>query len=288
MSTTTARPPVASRRYADRARRALGAAALALLVVGALPAPAVAHDDHGGSDDHGSHGEHSSDAHAHGDHDHATDGGGAPAWPTPWDPAEGIDFSGAGATPAQQLRAAALIHATARELPRFADPATADALGYRSIGDAGTGFEHYIDYGLIVDDVWLDPAQPESLVYRVDGDGRTLVSAMFIVPNRAVDDPELVDFGGPLMQWHVHDNLCWGSGADGPKVVGIARDGVCPAGSVLTGGEHPMVHVWITPHPCGPFAALEGHGAGQTSGSVRTDQCVDEHLAHGHGDHAGH
>ena len=25
-----------------------------------------------------------------------------------------------------------------------------------------------------------------------------------------------------------------------------------------------MIHVWITPHPCGPFAALEGVGAGQT------------------------
>ncbi len=24
-----------------------------------------------------------------------------------------------------------------------------------------------------------------------------------------------------------------------------------------------MIHVWITPHPCGPFAALEGVGAGQ-------------------------
>ena len=23
-----------------------------------------------------------------------------------------------------------------------------------------------------------------------------------------------------------------------------------------------MIHVWITPHACGPFAALEGVGAG--------------------------
>jgi hypothetical protein len=26
-----------------------------------------------------------------------------------------------------------------------------------------------------------------------------------------------------------------------------------------------MVHVWITPHPCGPFAALEGIAGGQIS-----------------------
>ena len=34
-----------------------------------------------------------------------------------------------------------------------------------------------------------------------------------------------------------------------------------------------MVHVWITPHPCGVFAALEGVGAGQTA--VPEDQRVD-------------
>jgi hypothetical protein len=40
--------------------------------------------------------------------------------------------------------------------------------------------------------------------------------------------------------------------------------------------------VWITPHMCGPFAALEGHGAGQAfaDGSTRADQC---HHDHGHG-----
>ena len=25
----------------------------------------------------------------------------------------------------------------------------------------------------------------------------------------------------------------------------------------------PMIHVWVVPHQCGPFAALEGVGAGQ-------------------------
>jgi hypothetical protein len=25
----------------------------------------------------------------------------------------------------------------------------------------------------------------------------------------------------------------------------------------------PMIHVWIVPNPCGPFAALEGIGGGQ-------------------------
>ena len=66
---------------------------------------------------------------------------------------------------------------------------TVGALGYRSIGDSSTGFEHYINPGLIFDDVLLDPSQPESLVYQVDGSQRTLVSAMFIANARPLDDP---------------------------------------------------------------------------------------------------
>ena len=32
-----------------------------------------------------------------------------------------------------------------------------------------------------------------------------------------------------------------------------------------------MIHVWITPHECGPFAALEGVGGGQvTEGEERS------------------
>lgn len=210
----------------------------------------------------------------------------ATEWPRPWDPATGIDLSGVpGATRAQELRAAGLIERTLADLPQFADVATAEARGYQSIGDAATGFEHYIDYSLFGDGRELDPNAPESLVYRVDGADRTLVSAMYIVTGTAIDDPELVDYGGPLMQWHVHDNLCWVAGDDGPKVIGTTDDngGVCPAGSANLGGEFPMVHVWIVPHECGPFAALEGHGAGQAAidDSERVDQC-----AHGgHGDH---
>ena len=153
------------------------------------------------------------------------------------------------------------------------------ALGFQSIGDAATGYEHYINYSYIGDDKFLDPTAPESLVYRVDGDQRTLVSAMYIANGVAIDDPSIVGYGGPLMQWHVHLDLCWTGGSDGPKVVGVRdADGNCPPGSVNAGGGNPMVHVWIAPNPCGPFAALEGHGAGQTTDdATRTDQCSSGH-----------
>ena len=171
---------------------------------------------------------------------------------------------------------------TIAELPMFADVTAVPAFGFQSIGDAATGFEHYINPGFIIDDHFLDPSHPESLVYRVDGDQRTLVSAMFIAKDLAVDDPELVDWGGPLMQWHVHEDLCWSlDDAGQPKVSGVTDDaGNCPDGSVNAGGRNPMVHVWIAPHECGPFAALEGHGAGQAAtAGARADQCA----THDHG-----
>jgi len=176
------------------------------------------------------------------------------------------------------LRASALILRTLEELPQFADVRTIEELGYRSIGDSATGYEHYVNYGYIADDKFLDPSAPESLVYRVNGEGRTLVSAMFIASQTSVDDPALVDYGGPLMTWHVHENLCWAGGENGPRVVAVTdAEGNCPPGSANAGGENPMVHVWIVGHECGPFAALEGHGAGQAGDGSRTDQCSHEH-----------
>ncbi|MEO6572182.1 MAG: hypothetical protein ABIO83_11620, partial [Ilumatobacteraceae bacterium] len=113
-------------------------------------------------------------------------------WPRPWDPTAPIDFSGVdGVTDEQVARAEQLATVTMRDLPAFADVTTLPALGYHSIGDAGTGYEHYINVGLIGDDKILDPTAPESLVYEVDGDQRTLVSAMFIVGRTPIDDPSL-------------------------------------------------------------------------------------------------
>ncbi|MEV0032504.1 hypothetical protein [Nocardia sp. NPDC050793] len=213
----------------------------------------------------------------HTDHDHGT-----AAWPRPWDPATPIDLSGVpGVTTVQEQRATALIRSTVDQLPAFADVGSIGALGFRSIGDSATGYEHYINTGYIRDDRFLDATRPESLVYRVDGADRTLVSAMYIARGKKIDDPELVDYGGPLMQWHVHDNLCWKAGANGPQVAGVTdTQGSCPPGSINPGAGSPMVHVWITAHQCGPFAALEGHGAGQaatTADGRRTDTCSHDH-----------
>jgi hypothetical protein len=215
-------------------------------------------------------------------HVHAVD---TSTWPRPFDPTQPIDLSGVpGVTAEEQARAETLVASTLQDLPQFADVTKVGALGFKSIGDANSGFEHYINFAYIGDDAFLDPNKPESLVYQVDGDKRTLVSAMFMARGMSLTDPTLVGWGGPLMQWHVHENLCWSLDANRrPIVVGVKdAAGKCPAGSINAGGDVPMVHVWIAPNECGPFAALEGEGAGQVAGDgPRVDQCATHHHAGG-------
>ena len=193
-------------------------------------------------------------------HTHAT-----AAVPTvAYDPTKPIDLGGvAGVTPEQQARAENLVAITLIRLPQWSDPAVAEAAGFHSIGDALTGFEHYINWDWINDDDYLDPDHPESLVYTPQADGtKKLVSAMFMLPD-TMSLADVPDVGGALTQWHIHDNLCFTKDAVAPHVAGITdANGGCPA-SLQKFRPAPMIHVWITPNVCGPFAALEGVGAGQ-------------------------
>jgi hypothetical protein len=195
----------------------------------------------------------------HDDHGH----GEAPT-PKPYDPTQPIDLSGfEGVTPEQQAAAENLIAITLIRLPQWADYRVAEAAGFHSIGDGATGHEHFINWDWINDDVWLNPDFPESLVFEPQPDGsRKLVSAMFMLPDTMALD-EVPDIGGALMQWHIHDNLCFTLDPVAPRVAAVTGSGgPCPAGTVAF-PPSPMIHVWITSHPCGPFAALEGVGAGQ-------------------------
>ena len=199
-------------------------------------------------------------------HDHRGQSGSeaTPAPPKPYDPTMPIDLSGTpGVTPQQQAAAENLIATTLIQLPQWSDHKVAEAFGFKSIGDANTGHEHFIQWDWINDDVILDPDRPESLVYEPQPDGtKKLVSAMYMLPDD-VALSEVPDIGGALMQWHVHDDLCFTNDPVQPRMAGQTNAaGRCPNGLVEL-ATSPMIHVWITPHRCGPFAALEGVGAGQ-------------------------
>lgn len=183
----------------------------------------------------------------------------APAVAVPYDPDLPIDLGGTkGVTAKQQAEAENLVSTTLLGLPQWADQKVAEAAGFRSIGDGGTGTEHLVNQGYMDDDVILDPDKPESLVYDVKDGKKTLSAAMYMMKTGTplADVPKL---GGALMQWHTHQNLCYN--AQG-KVSGITNAaGDCPKG-LFKPPETPMIHVWIRQNECGPFAALEGIGAG--------------------------
>jgi hypothetical protein len=182
----------------------------------------------------------------------------------PFDPARPIDLSGVdGVTTAQQAAAENLLAATLVDLPQWSDPTYADAQGWHSIHDSITGYEHFINRPLMEDGRVLDPDYPESLVYQVDRKSgkKELVAAMFMAePGTTLDNVPTT--GGKLLQWHIHNNLCF-SPEEQPRVAGLTdAEGKCRE-PLVKGPEVPMVHVWITSHPCGPFAALEGIAGGQ-------------------------
>jgi hypothetical protein len=198
----------------------------------------------------------------------------------PFDPNLPIDLGGvAGVTPQEQARAENLVAINLLRLPHYANTATAIADGFHSIGDSLTGLEHYVNWAYLDDGRILDPDHPESLVYRVEPDGgRTLVSAMYMLPPGSTLDT-VPNIGGPLTQWHIHDNLCFLDVPGLKRVAGLTRaDGTCPPPLAKLAAV-PMIHVWIVPHPCGPFAALDGIGAGQIKpGEVRL--CDSAHGQH--------
>jgi len=188
------------------------------------------------------------------------------AGPKPYDPTKPIDLSGTpGVTPAEQARAEQLIRDTLRDTKKYANPGAAYADGYRSIGDASTGDEHYVKWAYANDGHILDSKRPESLVYERKNGKQFLAAAMYSLPPGSTF-ADVPDVGGPLTQWHVHDDLCLADSPSDPlqKVVSSITgiNGKCPPGSSKLGSA-PMLHVWVVANPCGPFAALEGIGAGQ-------------------------
>jgi hypothetical protein len=247
--------------WVARPRPALvGVAAVATMGLALSGMVSTGSHAHSGGDDHGDHAEM---ADAAGGHAHGEEAASSPA--EPYDATLPVDLGGVdGVSAEEQADAEELVTITLEKLPQFADPATAEALGYRSIRDGMTGFEHFMRWDLIADGKVLDPDFPESLVYKVAEDGtRTLAAAMFMA-NAGTTLEEVPDLGGELVQWHMHNDLCFAGEEGAWFVAGVAPPPEeCRPGTTRIGDPVPMVHVWIVPHECGPFSALEGVGAGQ-------------------------
>jgi hypothetical protein len=150
-------------------------------------------------------------------------------------------------TAAEQAAADELVAATRAGVARFADVRDAEAAGYRVVTPFafyGARAAHFQNPAYATDGRLLDPERPEDLMYLKHDDGSlTLVGVMFVAP--IGKGPRV---GGPLTNWHVHDDLCASLSGLAPTL----PTGACPDGTRSLNIE--MLHVWLIDHPDGPFA----------------------------------
>lgn len=210
-----------------------------------------------------------------------TGGGNGGVWPRPYDPAKPFNMDGVpGVTAAQRERAEDLLVRSLENSRTWADIDTALAAGWFSLGDDNIGLVHLVNPDMIFDGKLFDPEYPESLVYLVQGEKRIFAAYMFMAdPDTPLDDPRIIDFAGPLMEWHNHDDLCFVPVESNPfgRIMGLVNDrGECDfPGAKPAVPRHPldplagdvespltsvvsltMTHVWVVPHECGPFSAI--------------------------------
>lgn len=188
----------------------------------------------------------------------------------------------AGVTPQQEARAEKLLSDTRKSLVRFAETSEALKEGYLPVGDADSGYEHYYKWSYLKDDRVLDPEAPESLMYEVDfiTGKRKLAAAAYILQGYTIDTlDQAPDVGGALTQWHVHLDMCYDRD---PFTFGSATlrgpisllGGKCDPGYLIP--TQTMMHVWVIPFDCGPFAALHGISSGEVAKGEK-QMCTHEH-----------
>jgi len=210
--------PALRRSGASFARRAAAvSAAVALVFLSVVTfASAVSGQDSQGHDDHSGHG----------------------------------NMAAPAATPEQRAAAAKLLAEVRAGVAPYADFSTARTAGYRQVTPwryLTWGPAHFQNFAYTRDGVTLDPSRPEDLVFmRLPRGQVVLIGAMFLAPKGAGPRP-----GGPLTEWHTHDNLC----VTATGTVALAKGpGQCPAGSFFIGEAVEMLHVWTFDNPDGPFA----------------------------------
>lgn len=161
-------------------------------------------------------------------------------------------------TAAQLEAATKLLVDTRTAVARYSSLNAAVAAGYVPMEPPSADVVHYVNRAYMTDAYILDPQHVQSLIYFNGAHGMVLIGAMYIMPRRGEDGPQI---GGSLTQWHQHSNICF----DNTTGVAVAfvhsgaedtndKSGSCPRGS--TNRTTPqMLHVWLIDNPDGPFAS---------------------------------
>ncbi len=150
-------------------------------------------------------------------------------------------------TAAERARARELVARVTTGTRRYATLTAARAAGYVPATNPDGYVVHYADWATVRAGDVLDPDHPSSLVYANTRTGPVLLGAMFMGPGPCRPGPAP---GGPLTQWHAHDNLCLSAAL---QVTGSTDTrGNCATGhhNVST---YFMLHVWTTPSLAGSY-----------------------------------
>src|ERR1019366_5178843 len=144
-------------------------------------------------------------------------------------------------TAAQRAAADQLVAETTAAVAKYASLSAATAAGYVPATNP-QGYEvHYANWATVRSGDVLDPNHPSSLVYANTVKGPVLLGAMYLGAGPCQPGP---DIGGPLTQWHAHDNLCLS--ATHPVVGKPNAAGSCATG-VHNTSSYCMLHVWVAP-----------------------------------------
>ena len=144
-------------------------------------------------------------------------------------------------TAKEQAAADALVAQTTAAVVKYASLSAATAAGYVPATNP-SGYEvHYANWQTVRSGDVLDPNHPSSLVYANTVKGPVLLGAMYLGAGPCIPGP---DIGGPLTQWHAHDDLCLSANH---QVVGKTNAaGTCAIG-VHNTNTYFMLHVWVAP-----------------------------------------
>lgn len=155
-------------------------------------------------------------------------------------------------TKAERSAARTFYRRAVKTLAKYRDPAVAGADGFEVGALAGTDF-HAGNPTHTSDGRIFDPTRPESLVYAETSQGPALLGAVYEMPSIGRRGPAI---GGPLTEWHAHENVC--VSLTPPAFSGLVSPfGGCAVGSIAVPITSEMIHVWLAPGAPSHFGDLD-------------------------------
>jgi len=111
---------------------------------------------------------------------------------------------------ADAQRAAQIVEALRKSIPRYRDYKMALADGFRIfMPNLPQPLYHFTNYGYGYEaEFHFNPEEPTSLLYKKTSDGYELVGAMYTAPRNSTDDQLNARVPLSVARWHKHVNLC--------------------------------------------------------------------------------